>query len=525
MGDLEVTAGRRILLSGEEADVPGWGDLGVRLFGFPAGEDVEIGVGSRVITVRTDAGGGAEWLAPRLLGLLAGTILVRCEERCVTLRVRPDKLVSDAIVALVDALEAVSEGLAQSAGGLSELQLRSREQDLRTLDEAVGLAASAAPAIRRRPIHRAREVARAVAQDRPPSRAADVRWLATHPAAAIRAGAAGRPVGVHRDRRTDLDTPENRGVLAAYDQLERSVGVLSASVDEQIGRLEAARPAREAFVVDGGTLWSERDAPRHAAFLRRKERIAALSREVTATRRRAGLPDLRPRGVRMARTARVEAEIAYWLTWRASVAAARAELGQAPPAPAPVRSLDELWEQWVAVTVLRSVEAALGEPVEGTAVDPGWFATLRHGPIASWRADRRTITIAYEPAFSYGAGEIQKLHPGRPWRPDVVIEVRWADGTVELHVLDAKYRLENGGPPRDALQEIWWRYGDGIGRLGLPCVASVWAVAPGDGLWLVAPGMLRTDWPQDRLRGGVISIQPGREGALDHALRALLQPG
>ena len=54
-----------------------------------------------------------------------------------------------------------------------------------------------------------------------------------------------------------------------------------------------------------------------------------------------------------------------------------------------------------------------------------------------------------------------------------------ADGTLDLHILDAKYRREAGGAPWGALQEVWHKYGDSIGDAdGWPVVRSVWVLWP-----------------------------------------------
>lgn len=522
--ELRIEAGGVVVPLDRRTEVPGRGDLRVRGRGHPPEAEVELWIGDRPIPLRADRDGEVSWLGAGWLGQLAGEITIRLGEAGATLSVRPDKLVAEAIVALVEELEEVAEGLAQDVGARSTLAgLRSREHELAALDEAVGLAADAAPAIRRRPLHRAREVVRALPSDRGPRAPRDVRWLATHPVAALRASASGRPVTVVRERRADLDTLENRGVLAAYDRLGDRVGALTEVVGSELARLEAARPAREAFLTEAGTLWSERDQPRHDALVRRRERLEALGREVAALRRRSGLPELRPRSVRMVRTARVDAEPAYWATWRASRLAEAAEIGSAPPSLAPVRALDELWEQWVTVATLRALRQCLGPPDGERLVDPGWFARLTRGPVARWSQPHRTVTLSYEPEIPHAAREIRKLFPGRPWRPDLLVEVRWADGTLDLHVLDAKYRLEQGGPPKEALRELWWSYGEGIGDArGQPLVRSVWVVGPGDGVWPVAPGMLAPDWPLERLRGGCISIRPGQNHAMQQVLRLVV---
>ena len=521
--ELSVVAGSVRVPAGVRAEVPGRGDLRVQLRGFEPLAPIALRVGDREIALCADGEGRASWTGPGLLGQVAGEVCVAAGELELSFVVRPEKLVAEAVLALVTELEALAEGLSLSAGATSLIEgLRSRDRDLSLLEVAVGLAANAAPAIRRRPIHRAREVVRAVARETGARSARDVRWLATHPAQALRAEATGRPVGVSRERRADLDTLENRGVLSAYDQLDRAVAALRGIVDEEVARLLETRPARQAFLTRRGSLWDERDLPRLRGLEARRERLAELGREVAVMRRRSGLPDLRPRGPRMVRTPRVDAEPAYWATFRAALLADRAEAGKAPPAPAPVRSLDELWEQWCTLSTARVMAEILGPPEGESLVERGWFSALRRGSVARWSGERRSVELLYEPEIGR-SGEPRKLHRGRPWRPDLVIALRWADGTLDLHILDAKYRREAGGAPWGAMQELWFKYGDSIGDAeGMPVVRSVWALWPGEGLRLVGPRMLSRDWPAERLRGGTIGLGPGRLADLESTLRALL---
>ena len=92
-----------------------------------------------------------------------------------------------------------------------------------------------------------------------------------------------------------------------------------------------------------------------------------------------------------------------------------------------------------------------------------------------------------------------------------------ADGCIALHVLDAKHRRDPSRPhddglPLDALAELWFHYGDGLGDrdTGLPLVDSVWMLYPGSRPRVVprVPAMATPDWPVDRLRGGTVSLVP-----------------
>ncbi len=187
-----------------------------------------------------------------------------------------------------------------------------------------------------------------------------------------------------------------------------------------------------------------------------------------------------------------------------------------------MRALDELWEQWCTVAVVRVLAEQLGPPDGEQLVDSGWFATLRSGAVSRWSDARRTVTVCYEPEIGQ-VGVPRKLHPGRPWRPDLVVQVRWADGTLDLHVLDAKYRREAGGAPWGALQEVWHKYGDSIGDAeGWPVVRSVWVLWPGEGTRLVGPRLLDEGWPADRLRGGAIGLGPGRTEGVEVVLSGLV---
>ncbi|MCK6525485.1 hypothetical protein L6R49_29100 [Myxococcota bacterium] len=523
---LEVYVRGRLAPSG--AEIPGFGALRVVSRGHAPGAEVLLHLGNQQLTLTADDDGEAEHRDGQLLGLTAGRMRVRVGELERELVVRPRKLVAEELYALIQALESLSAALSQDLGGVATLERErpSLDEALSALERAVGLAASAAPSIRRRPVHRAREERRATPDVQGARRPADLRWLATHPAQVARAAAQGRAVGVSRERRADLDTLENRGVLSAYDRIDAGVETLLGVVSRHAEALSAARPAREALLTEAGDVWSEHDAPRLSRLREREARLRALGAESRAVRLRAGLPDLRPRTAAMVRTPRADAEPAYWTTARAYALAEAASLALDAPTEAPLASLDELWERYCAVVTLQLLTAALGPPHGGESLTPGWLSSLRRGEAARWNQPRRVVRLLLEPEYHHRPGApMRKLHPGRPWRPDLVLDIRHEGGQTELHLLDAKFRRDpDGGPPLDALRDLWWRYGESIGdHRGAPLVSSIWGLWPGDGLRLVGPTMLDAAWPRARLRGGLIGLRPGqRHPELERTLAVLL---
>ena len=134
---------------GEPVPVRGVGDLRVRSAGHPPNAEVTLHIGERVVELMSDAEGALDWSMRGLLGTVAGRVRIAVDGAALTLLVRPEKLTNDALAALVGDLEAIAEGLAQDAGAVATLGLhRSREGDLAGLDQAVGLAGSAAASIR-----------------------------------------------------------------------------------------------------------------------------------------------------------------------------------------------------------------------------------------------------------------------------------------------------------------------------------------------------------------------------------------
>lgn len=503
---LEVRAGATLVGPGQGAELRGRGDLEVRVRGARPGTQVRVRIGDRERQIDIDDEGEGRCVEINLLGQVSGEVRVSARGHEVRLVVRPDKLSATAVEAVVEALDAVRPGLARSPGGAAFIGgARGADQELSRLDAAVGLAASAAPAVRRRPLHAPRERVKAVARDRGPHSARDLRWLATHPVQALRVELGGRVAGVCRSTEADLDVPENRSVLATYDRLEGRLLELRARLDGAIERIETLRPEREQFFTERANLFEERDRPRLEALLRRREHLDGLRREVRSARIRSGLPDLRPRSALALRSPRMESEPAYWSTYRAYRAA---EANPAlEPGGSPLAPLDELWERWCTVMTYQALERRWGPAEQGLELGHGWFADVRPGVVARWTIPDGEARLHAEPTIG-ATGEIQKLHPGRPWRPDLMLELR-RGSRVDLHIFDAKYRREENGVPWSALGEVWTKYGDGIGDAeGWPLVRSVWIIWPGQGIRLNGPRMLDPAWPKDRLRGGALGLDP-----------------
>jgi len=242
------------------------------------------------------------------------------------------------------------------------------------------------------------------------------------------------------------------------------------------------------------------------------------------------LPQQLPSG-RLHRSTKVESHPGYWGLYRV---AQQIEGVQAPPATPvfqPVRNLDELYETWCAIQVATALAAWAGTSV-GKVLrlqDAGWFVRLPQGEIARVAKDDREIRLLYEPRYHWrGDGPLVKLHPGRPWAPDLVIEERAAGHPIALHVFDAKHRIDPTRQdllPFDALQEVWFKYTDSIGfrESLLPAVSSTWILYPGReySVHLNSPRMLTAEWPQDRAQGGAVALAPGAEDS-GPGLRKLL---
>jgi len=450
-----------------------------------------------------------------------------------SLRVHPTRLADEALFALLDALEELAPGLAGDLGGragLHSVETSPAEAILRLLERIEGPLVAAAAQVAAKPIARHRVQWRPVALDRPSRSPAALTWIARHPAAVAPVRARGLHAGALREEELDLETPENRGVLALFRQCDRIAASLEEVLDDEQARLLRARPEREAFLTSSGSLFSERDLPRLKAIARRQERVRAMRLNLGRAGRRLGFPfGLRP--APLARSARLERHRGYWAlfeAWRE----VRDVLPLRPrPAFLPLRNTDELYELWSTLAFLQVLGEVLERPLlPELEIQEGWFAELPTDLLVEVTVGETELRVHREPAYRWGGDDpVQKLVAGRPWRPDLVLEVRRGGWPISLHVFDAKHSLSTrgrGGAPWELFEKVWLKYVDTIGLGdGTPLVDSCWILFPGrvDRAVLKSPSMLWPTWPTERPRGGALPLTPlGTTDALRTVLEAIL---
>ena len=520
--------------------------LRVELAGAEPFGVIELAIGREHLPIRADADGAAQYSDRGALDAVAGRLRVRADGLEVAVDVRPSKLTESALRAMLDDLEALAAGLSNDLGGRAEGALSSESPHpdalLSRLENVVGAVGEAAAWVRRRPLHRVDERVRPVPANSPRLSARDARWLARSPAAVALASARapGRALAVRRDRRLDLDLPENRGVIGLLDHLRGLVEALGRAVDDERARLAAGRNARERFRTRRGNLFDERDRPRLAALDVRFRRISLLRADLERARVRSGLPPDLPGAHLLPRTAAVEGHPGYWnlrVVWERLHGVGRI----APSVElAPLDDLDTLYEVWCATQVVAALADRAGRRASEVIQirTDGWFARLAPGEIAAvlfngidGTDDSSAIraTLEYEPEIAHGgSGELARLTRGAPLRPDLVLTIRRAGHPPHVHIFDAKHRIAREHPhqvPRDTLHEIWARYGEDIVFRAdqLPAIRSVWILYPAavDTPYLVSRRMLDSAWPPDRLRVGAIPLVPGCPQALGAVLDAL----
>ncbi len=518
-------------------EVPGAARLVLVTTGWPSGASLERRVGEHVHQLVADDEGGLRRALPDVLVAVAGLVSVGLSagdvELGARLVVRPTRLATEALVSLLDALEDLAPGLAGDLGGRAGVErahTSPAEAMLRLLERLEGPIVSACARVRAQPIASRSVHRRAFVSDRAPVSSADLRWALTHPARVARVRAGGRQVGVLAEEHVELDVAENRGLLALFQQLERLGDAVGEVLTAEEARLLGARARREAFLTQRSNLFAERDLPRLKALRRRRDRLVALQRNLVHAERSLGLPATM-RAAPFARSARAERHPGYWALFRAWVEVRGLLPLRAMPSFLPLRNTDELYELWTTLAFVEALGRLLGRTLlDQLPVEQGWFAELPRGELVSVEVSGLELVVHREPAYGHGGdAAIQKLVPGRPWRPDIVLEVRAAGQPVALHVFDAKHALRSAGPDRAPLElfdKPWLKYVDSIGtRAGVPLVESCWMLYPGRfdrPLWKT-PSMKGAGWPGDRPLGGSVAFAPGRLDALERVLGHVLQ--
>jgi hypothetical protein len=506
----------------ELAEPPALGQAdagGVRLEvrGLDPFEELRFSMGRRALRLQAGSDGALSWRDPLALYAAAGAVDLVAERRggerrAARVRLRPNRMGEDHQAALIDALEAADAGLAGDLGGagaLQRVQTSPAEAGLELLEHAAGVLTDALVWIRARPLGRAREELAVVPASHTPRSPRDIAWLARNPHRTARFSGRGGALAIRRERQLDLDTSENRGLLTLLKQLS-----------ELHAALVAAAAAAEEALEESALPWEE--ARRHLqrrGLAHRRQRLDTAEDALRWARQALPLPPELPPGPFL-RTPAVETHPGYWAAYRLwELARDALPLGPGS-ARLPLRNTDELYELWCALALVQALSALAGPGRlrAAPAASGGWFNQLPRGELAAAELGSATLRLLYEPTYGH-RGEIVKLHPGRPWRPDLVVEVRRPDTPPRLHLFDAKHRLDPGGqPPLEAARELWLKYPESIGdrHTGLPLVRSVWALYPGPPgpPWTFGPAMLTPAWDPARLRGGAIPLRPGEPEAL-----------
>ncbi|MFT5126571.1 MAG: hypothetical protein ACI8W8_000166 [Rhodothermales bacterium] len=236
-----------------------------------------------------------------------------------------------------------------------------------------------------------------------------------------------------------------RGMAATCEGLARHCGVMAAKLGE-----EAERWGNRGS--DGVSVFEQRDMPRIDRLRNLQQRSHALSERFLTLisnhtfLRNAGCPRtrFRPTPIFLGRPAYREV---YTI-----LCEARKLLGvmvDGESIQTSYRSLASLYEYWCFMNVVSCLRRILGNPVSNDSfvlVDAIYRPELKPGQSFVFESDRRRITVTYEPSIyewrvarrrgdRYGASMV---HPDRPLRPDILIEVDVPSRPTYAIVLDAK---------------------------------------------------------------------------------------
>jgi hypothetical protein len=126
-----------------------------------------------------------------------------------------------------------------------------------------------------------------------------------------------------------------------------------------------------------------------------------------------------------------------------------------PALEAPLEHLPELYEKWatlIAIEAVLELGAELGYVVTAHRL-------FRHGHLGAWIEilpdgrpavelqhpdDATKISVVPQRAYSSGGSPLRSISFQQ--KPDLAIEVERPDGTIDLYLLDPKYKLDSEGP-------------------------------------------------------------------------------
>lgn len=195
----------------------------------------------------------------------------------------------------------------------------------------------------------------------------------------------------------------------------------------------------------------------------------------------------------------------------------------APQRPPSLRvDLDGGYELWCIGQLALALARWGGVAWTGVLTQGGW---PRDRPLLDVARGTQRVRMWVEPEYAWeGDTRFVKSVPGRPWRPDVALELVRAGVGYRLHLFDAKHRRDQARPaegylPVAAIEDAVQRYGETIRERGTHAqvVDSVWVLWPGTHAAVVNMA--------GAVPGGGVSAVPGDEhldGVLDALLDTLL---
>ncbi|HEX2190234.1 MAG TPA: DUF2357 domain-containing protein, partial [Longimicrobiaceae bacterium] len=309
--------------------------------------------------------------------------------------------------------------------------------------------------------------------------------------------------------RPTLDTPEHRWLAARLVEVRRRLAALRREEGELPPTSRRARALEELGALE-----------RRVARMLRSEPLAAAAGEAA--------PGLASPQLTLAPGYREAHRACLLLRLGLSL--------EGGPVHLAVKDLGLLYEYWCFLALARILAGRSGRPLPARRLlaveERGLRVLLRRGREQSLPFDLgggRRAVLTYNPRFG---GEPLLV----PQQPDLLLEVRRADGTAARVVLDAKYRITaapeylerygSPGPPEDALNALH-RYRDAIVRPGsgveperiVARAAALFPFREGE------PGAFRASrlWRSlDGLGVGAIPLLPGSTGYLEEWVGKLL---